>query len=232
MRILQPALVAFWLAIMILTLVPFKVLAQEITPTNIIKTPKDESFVLPYQSANRDIRNPVVYKYDQPKGQNWIFTLDNKLSYVPRNDSKIVITLKEAAPSEKYIQIFMYGDPTQKFVVGVNAPETGYQIITPPSSWVNEELVTLTHSDNSGLTVTDGKRIVVDRLNIQGFSPASIEVFGKDEVAALSNAYGGTLGIGILYGSPADTPIYYVPAAVMIGVGALMGVLLYKKKRA
>ncbi|AIC15510.1 hypothetical protein [Nitrososphaera viennensis] len=229
MRLLRPALAVF--GFLVIVLIPLQqALAQEIQPTNVIKSPKDESFVLPYQAANRDIRNPVVYKYDQSKGQNWIFTVDDKLSYVPRNDSKVVITIKEPAPSEKYIQIFMYGGDEQKFVVAVNAPQTGYQIIES-GNWVYEELVTLTHSDNSGLTVTDGKRIVVDRLDIQGFNPASIEVYGMDEAGALANAYGGTLGIGILYGSPSDTPVYYVPAAVMIGVGALMGVLLWKKKR-
>jgi hypothetical protein len=230
MRLLRPALAVFGL--LVIVFVPLHSLAQEaIQPMNVIKTSKDESFVLPYQAANHDNRNPVVYKYDKSKGQNWIFTVDNKLSYIPGNDSKVVITLKEAEPSHKFIQIFMYGGKEQKFAVAVNAKETGYQIITPPGGWVNEELVTLTNADNSGLTVTNGKRIVVDRLDIQGFDPASIEVYGKDESTAPVNAYGGTFTLAILYGSPSDTPIYFVPAAVMIGVGALMGVLLWKKKR-
>jgi hypothetical protein len=230
MRFLRPTLAVFGL--LVIMFVPFHALAQEaIQPSNIVKTSKDESFTLPYQAANVDNRHPIVYKYDKSKGQNWIFTIDDKLAYIPSNESKVVITMKEAQPSNKTIQIFMYGGKQQKFAVAVNTPETGYQIITPPGEWVNEELVTLTNADNSGLTVTNGKRIVVDRLDINGFDPASIEVYGKDESTAPVNAYGGTVAMVILYGSPSDTPIYFVPAAVMIGVGALMGVLLWKKKR-
>lgn len=218
--------------LVIIALVPLHALAQQaIQPFNVIKTSKDESFVIPYQAANRDNRNPYVYKYDQSKGQNWIFTIDNKLVYAPGNDSKVVIMIKEAAPSTKYIQLFLYGDGAQKkFVVAVNVPETGYQILDT-GQWVDKELVTVTNADNSGLSVTDGQRIAVDRLDIQGFDPASIEVYGKDESTAPPSATAGTLGLTILYGNLADSPTYYVPAAVMIGVGVLMGVLLYKKKR-
>lgn len=226
MRLTRSLLAAFGLLAL---LVPAQAFAQ-VTPSDVVKSDKAESFALPYQAANLDRGNPFVYPYDGPKGQNWILTLDNTLDYVARNDSKIVVTLREQGPSEKFLQVFMYGGEVQKFVVAVNTPETGYQLIYT-GSWVYEELVTVTHGDNRGLTVTDGKRIVVDRLDINGFDPASVEVYGKDEQSALPNAAGGTLNIGILYGSPADTPIYWVPAGVMIGIGALMGVLLLTKKR-
>jgi hypothetical protein len=213
-------------------LVPAQALAQ-VVPFEVVKSEKSESFTLPYQAANLDRGNPLVYPYDEPKGQNWILTLDNTLGYVARNDSKVVITLREQAPSEKFLQVFMYGGEAQKFAITANTPETGYQVIyqRDVGGWVYEELVTVTHGDNRGLTVTDGKRIVVDRLDINGFDPATIEVYGKDEQRALGNAVGGTLAIGILYGSPADTPIYWVPAGIMIGIGALMGALLLTKKR-
>lgn len=230
MRLVRSLLIAFGLLAL---LVPLQTFAQEVAPYDIIKGDKIESFTLSYTAANLDQRSPLVYPYDGTKGQNWILTVDDQLSYVPRNDSKIVIVLKEQSPSEKFIQLFMYGGEAQKFAVAVNTPETGYQVIyqRDVDGWVNEELVTVTHGDNRGLTVTDGKRIVVDRLGINGFDPASVEVYGKDEQASLANAFGGTIGIGMLYGSPSDTPVYWVPAGVMIGVGALMGVLLYTKKR-
>lgn len=229
MRLTRSLLAAFGLLVL---LVPVQAFAQ-VAPSDMVKSDKAESFALPYQAANLDRGNPFVYPYDEPKGQNWILTLDNTLDYVARNDSKIVVTLREQAPSEKFLQVFMYGGEAQKFAVAVNTPETGYQVIyqNDVRGWVYEELVTVTHGDNRGLTVTDGKRIVVDRLDINGFDPASVEVYGKDEQAALANAVGGTINIGILYGSPADTPIFWVPAGVMIGIGALMGVLLLTKKR-
>jgi hypothetical protein len=228
MRLTRSLLLASGL---IALLAPLQALAQE--PYDIVKSEKAESFTLPYTAANVERGNPLVYTYDEPKGQNWILTLDDKLEYVDRNDSKIVVMLKEAAPSEKFIQVFMHGGEAQKFAVAVNTPETGYQVIYEKDvgGWVYEEMVTITHGDNRGLTVTDGKRIVVDRLGINGFDPASVEVYGKDEPSSVANAFGGTMIIGILYGSPADTPIFWVPAGVMIGVGALVGGLLLLKKR-
>ena len=231
MRLLRPSLAV--LGIVVIVFVPLHALAEQIQPTNIVKSSKEESFSLPYQAANRDNHDPFIYKFDKSKGLNWIFTIDDKLSYIPNNQSKVVVTLKEADPSPKFIQIFLYGGNAQKFAVAVNTKDTGYQIIYSKDvkGWVNEQPVTLTNVDNAGLTVTDGKRIVVDNLNTDGFDLASIQIYGKDETGASANAYGGSLELSTFSGDISGTPMYYVPAAVMVGFGALLGVLLYKKKR-
>ena len=46
--------------------------------------------------------------------------------------------------------------------------------------WSTEEPISVTHTENSGLIITNGKRTVVDRLNVDGFAVASIEVYGND----------------------------------------------------
>jgi hypothetical protein len=220
-------------ALVLLALVPAQALAQEVEPADVVKADKSESFSLPYNVANLDRGNPFVYAYDETKGQSWFLTVDNTLSYVPRNDSKVVITLREQAPSEKSIQLFMHGGEAQKFAVAVTTPETGYRVLyqRDVAGWTYEELITVTHGGTRGLTVTDGKRIVIDGFDINGFDPASIQVYGRDEPAALANASSGALGISMLHGDFADSPIYLLPASIMAGVGALIGALLLLKKR-
>ncbi|MGI0005463.1 MAG: hypothetical protein ACREAI_03535, partial [Nitrososphaera sp.] len=58
-----------------------------------------------------------------------------------------------------------------------------------------------------------------------------VEVYGKDEPGSLSNAYAGKLNVSVIYGSPADTPVYFVPAIVTAGMGGVVGLLLLVKKR-
>lgn len=212
---------------------PAQAVAQDNEPYDVIKSKRSESFVVPYGAANHDRKDPVEYVYDEPRGQSWIMGIENKLSYVASGDAKVVIVLREPAPSEKYIEITMYGGQSRKYAVSANVPGTGYfnMYRNNELGWSSDGPVGVTHVENSGLTVTDGKRIVIDRYNLDGFNLGSVEVYGKDEPSSLSNAFAGNIAFSLSFGNPADTPVYFVPAAVMIGVGALMGVLLYTKKR-
>ena len=92
----------------------------------IIKTKNSEQFVLPYTVSNDDRKNPMIYTYDESKSENWILTVLNNLSYAIRPDAKTIVKLQEPAPSEKFIEIAMFGDVSKKFWVAVNTNETGY----------------------------------------------------------------------------------------------------------
>lgn len=120
-----------------------------------------------------------------------------------------------------------------KYSVAVSTPDTGYFNVLKNSEteWSLDQPIGVTHSEGGGLSVTNGKRTIVDRLNVRGFDLGSVEIYGKDEPAAISNAYSGSMTIGLIFGSPADSPIYFVPAAVTAGVGAVVGTLLLVKKR-
>jgi hypothetical protein len=217
----------------LVVLAPIAAYAQADAPYNIIKGERNESFVLPYGAANHDRRNPVVYTFDKPLGENWIMGIDNSLSYTAKEDAKVVVVLWEQPPSEKFVELHMYGGESRKYVIFVNTPETGYFNIysNDESGWSTEEAIGVTHVENSGFLISDGKRVVVDRLKVNGFNLASVEVYGNDEAVLPANAYAGTLSINLVFGSLVGTPIYYLPGAVMAGVGALIGVLLLMKKR-
>jgi len=220
------------LAVLIL-LSPLAAYAQGDQPYDIVKGERNETFVLPYGAANHDRRNPVVYTYDEPVGQNWIMGIENKLSYTAKDDAKVMIILREQAPSEKFVEIAMYGGEARRYSVSVNTPEIGYFNIyrNDELGWSTEGAVGVTHVENGGLIVSDGKRIVVDRLDVNGFNLASVELYGNDESGLTANASAGSVAVNLVFGSLVGTPIYYLPGALMAGVGAAVGILLLVKKR-
>lgn len=213
-------------------LLPAMAYAQE-QDYQVIKSQRSESFVFPYSASNTDFDNAMVYTYDVPKGPSWILSIRNDMSYVAGDSAKTVVRIQEPAPSEKYIEIVMYGGEARKYWVAVNTPETGYARMysDPESGWYTDNPISITHNENSGLTVTDGKRVVVDRLDIDNFIVGSIMVYGKDDAGSLANTYAGDITFEILFGSFSESPIFFVPAAVTVGVGALIGGLLIFKKR-
>ncbi len=211
---------------------PSFVLAQS-QDYHVIKSDRSESFVLPYTASNRDKDNPLVYTFDEPKQPSWILTIQNNLSYLPGNDSKTIIRIQEPAPSEKYIEIAMFGGNSTRYWVAVNTPDAGYaRIYDQNDGWTTENPVSVTHSENSGLSVSNGKRTVVDGLDLKGFAVGSIAVYGNDDEKMTANASAGDISFQILFGSFEQSPLYLVPAAIMAGVGGLViGLLIFKKRK-
>jgi hypothetical protein len=217
----------------LIVLAPLAAHAQNDQPYGIFKGERNENFVLPYGVANHDRKNPVVYTFDEPLGENWIMGIENKVSYTAKPDAKVVVLLRDMAPSEKFVELHMYGGEVRKYVVNVNTPETGYFNIhtNDNTGWATEEAIGVTHVENQGLLISDGRRIVVDKLDVNGFNLSSIEVYGNDEAGLAANAYAGTVAFNLVFGSLEGTPIYYLPGAIMAGVGAFIGILLLVKKR-
>lgn len=221
-------------AVSILIMMPLLAFAQNNQAFDVIKSKGSEGFTLPYDATNRNIKDPLVYTYDQPKAPNWILDIHNSLSYTASSGVKTVIKIQEPAPSQKYIEIIMFGDQSRKFLVSVNTPDTGYYRVYDGDlgGWSTESAVTLTHDSNGGLSVTDGKRTVVAELDLQGFSVGSIAVYGNDDAGStFQNANGGNISFQILYGDFKDSQLYLVPAAIMAGLGGIIGAILVFKKR-
>jgi hypothetical protein len=90
----------------------------------------------------------------------------------------------------------------------------------------------VSHTENAGLSVTNGQRTVVDRLDVNGFAAASIAVYGNDGNMTLANAYAGDITFEILYGSFEQSQLFYVPAASMAVIGGIIiGLLILKKRK-
>jgi hypothetical protein len=232
-------IVLAWITTILILLIPALASAQSQENYQTVKSERSESFVLPYSATNRDENNPLVYTFDTPKQPSWILGIQNNLSYIPREGARTIIKIQEPAPSQKYIEVAMYGDQSKRFWVAVNTPDEGYARVydsiktsNAESGWSNAAPITLSHSENGGLSATNGQRTVVDQLDIKGFSVGSIAVYGNDKNTTLANAYAGSIGFDIAYGSFAQSQLYYVPAVLMAGVGALIaGLLIFKKRK-
>jgi len=229
---LAVVLIAVVIVVWILFL-PALTFAQGQEDYKVVKSERSESFVLPYSAANRNDSDPLVYTFEQPKQPSWILGIQNNLSYIPREGARTIIKIQEPAPSEKYVEIAMYGDQSKRFWVAVNTPEAGYaRLYDSENGWSTEGTVSVSHTENAGLSVTNGERTVVDRLDVNGFTAASIAVYGNDGNTTLANAYAGDITFEILYGSFEQSQIYYLPAAVMAGAGGIIiGLLILKKRK-
>ena len=218
--------------LLIMLLLPMQVFAQS-DQYQIIKSERNEVFAFPYSAANRDADSPLVYNYDVPKGPTWIVSLTNNLTYVEDDNSKTIIRIQEPEPSEKFIEIAMYGGEAMKFWIAVNIPGTGYARLysVNSSGWSTESAIVISHVSTSGLSVTDGKRIILDRFDLDGFTVGSIAVYGKDQATSPINTVGGNITFDILFGNIQDSPLYLVPALVTAGIGGIIATLLVVKKR-
>jgi hypothetical protein len=199
----------------------------------VVKTDRSESFVLPYTAVNRNEQDPLVYTFDEPKQPNWIISIQNNVSYVPREGARTIIKINEPAPSEDFIELAIYGDQSMRYWVGVNTAEAGYaRMYESENGWSTQNPISVSHTDNSGLIVTNGQRTVVDRLDVDGFAVGSIEVYGNDRNSTLATAYAGDTAFQIIFGRFDQSSLYFVPAAVGVGIfGLIAGLLILKKRK-
>ncbi|HJS82446.1 MAG TPA: hypothetical protein VJ742_06380 [Nitrososphaera sp.] len=211
---------------------PFIALAQS-QEYELIKTDRSETFVFPYSAANRDLDDPLIYNYDSPKGPSWILSIANNLTYAADESAKTIIRIKEPAPSEKFIEIAMYGGDAMKFWIAVNLPGTGYARLysNDVNGWSTESAISISHAATAGLSITDGKRIIIDRFDMDGFNVGSVSVYGKDETTSPANAHAGDIRFDILFGSFEDSPLYLIPAIATGGIGGIIAILLIVKRR-
>ncbi len=198
----------------------------------VINTENNEQFIFPYTASNTDRKNPAIYTYDTPKGINWILTIQNNMTYSDSPDAKTIIKLMEPKPSDKFIELALF-EKDHKFWVAVNTNESGYIRVheMDKNGWSLEQPMTVSHANNQGLSVTNGQRIVIDRLSLDGFNLGSITVYGKDNIDSPTNTVGGFITFDLLFGNPRDSPIYFLPIIMLIVVGAVIFSLLKLKKR-
>ena len=198
-----------------------------------IKTNTSENFVIPFADTNSDRRNPVQYVFDEPKSSNWIVSIYNNLSYYNGPDSKTIIKLQERPPSEKFVELMLFGNQSKRFIVSVNTNETGYirMYENSQNGWSTDGPIIVSHANVQGLTVTNGKRIVLDKLGMEGFDVGSISVYGKDDSSSLDSTFGGSVQFQVLSGDYSQSVLYFMPLVMVVGVGGVVIFLVFKKKR-
>jgi hypothetical protein len=201
----------------------------------VIKTTRSLRFDFPYTASNNDRTHPLVYTFVKPISESWILNVDNNVSYATRPDAKTVIKLQEPAPSEKFIEIAMYGDnASDRFWAAVNTREAGYIRLYDKigiDGWSATQPIIIGYDSNQGLSISSGTKVLVDRLSVNGFTLGSIAVYGRDDQNSPVNTHSGNISFEVLWGKPADSPIFYLPLVMLVGVGGvLIGLLVFKKR--
>lgn len=199
---------------------------------NVTKSKSHEGFVVPFSASNTDRKNPVIHTFEIPKDVSWILGIENNMTYNNSSEAKTIIKLMENKPSEKFIELAMF-EQNEKFWVAVNTNESGYIRVheRDTDGWSRDEPIMVGHANNQGLTITNGKRIVIDRLSLDGFSLGSIAIYGKDDIDSPINTLDGYLSFDLLYGNPRDSPLYFLPIIMLVLVGGIVFYLLKIKKR-
>jgi hypothetical protein len=200
---------------------------------DVIKTKNSERFVVDYDASNAYRRQPLVYDFSKPISTNWQLTIQNNLTYSNSENAKTVIKIQEPAPSEKFIELAMFGDKTGKFWAAINTNESGYIRVyeREKDGWSRDQPIFVAHANNQGLTITNGKRIIIDKLSVNDFVVGSVSIYGKDETTDPDNSNSGTISFDILFGNPAESPLYYLPLITIIAIGSIVLVLIIRKKR-
>ncbi len=219
-------------AVLLIVYPTFTINAQSVVH-DVIKTKNSERFDVDYNASNTFRRQPVVYQFSQPIQTNWQFTIQNNLSYLDSADAKSVIKIKEPAPSEKFVELAMFSEKTGKFWAAINTNESGYIKVyeRDQDGWSRDQPIFVAHANNQGLTITNGKRIIIDKLSIDDFVIGSVSIYGKDELTSPDNSNAGTISFDIIFGNPAESPLYFVPLITIIAIGLIVLVLLIRKKR-
>ncbi len=219
-------------AVLLIVYPTFTINAQSVVH-DVIKTKNSERFDVDYNASNTFRRQPVVYQFSQPIQTNWQFTIQNNLSYLDSADAKSVIKIKEPAPSEKFVELAMFSEKTGKFWAAINTNESGYIKVyeRDQDGWSRDQPLFVAHANNQGLTITNGKRIIIDKLSIDDFVVGSVSIYGKDELTSPDNSNAGTISFDIIFGNPAESPLYFVPLITIIAIGLIVLVLLIRKKR-
>lgn len=200
---------------------------------DVIKTKNSERFVVDYNASNTYRRQPLVYNFSESIPTNWQLTIQNNLSYSGIRDAKSVVKIQEPAPSEKFIELAMFSEKTGKFWVAINTNESGYIRVyeRDQDGWSRDQPIFVAHANNQGLTITNGKRIIIDKLSVDDFTVGSVSIYGKDELGDPANSNSGTISFDILFGNPSESPLYYLPLITIIVIGSIVLALLIRKKR-
>ena len=188
---------------------------------------------LPYYEFNRVARDAVITELDNVHAVSWRVTIDNNLLYANPAGNAVLRIYDDADP-EKFIEVGMGSPPNNKFWTAVQIPEKeGYIVIhrTLERGWLPQSLVVLSYSDRDGLTVNNGERIVVSKVNIGSFAIKSYSVFGMEGSTDPPATNSGEMTVEVLSGDPAKNIYAMFPFVVTAAVGALVGALYLTKRR-
>jgi len=204
------------------------VFAQEKkNPSLIIRTEE-----VPYDDFNKIARDASPIKLADTHAVSWQVTIDNNLLYGNPNGNA-VLRFYDAEIEDKFIEIGMGSPPDHKFWIAAQLPDMGYVLVHTvlERGWDPDAKSIISFTNQAGLTVNNGLRIVVSNLDVDNFAIGSYSVHGMESPTDPPAMTSGSLEMEFLSGDPAQNPFHLFPFYVTAGVGIFAAILFLTKKR-
>jgi len=191
-----------------------------------------EAIDISYDKFNVVNSNANSGSFENEHTTNWQLTIINNIVYAnPLGNA--VIRLYDGVDKEKFIEIGMGSPPDMKFWVAVRHPEVGYAVLHDQKlgGWNRDEEIIAVYADDVGLTIHNGKRIVVSNLSLDYYKIKDFSVYGMESSTDPLATNSGNLILNIVSGNPAANPLFYLPYILAGIAGVIIVILLKTKKR-
>ena len=223
-KFMQKILVLFFL----LLISNFPVYAQIQSNPSVLM----ESINIPYEKFNVINRNSYSGSFENTHQTNWQLNIKNQLAYANPHGNA-VIRFYDNEDRTKFVEIGMGGTPDMKFWVAVQNPDVGYAVLKTLelAGWKYDEEIVVVYADDNGLTINNGKRIVVSNLSLDNYKIKDFSVYGMESSTDPPATTSGDVILNIVSGNPAANPLFYLPYILAAGVGVIILILLKTKKR-
>jgi len=200
---------------------------EQKNPSLIIRTEE-----VPYDDFNKVARDASPIKLADIHDVSWQVTMDNNLLYGNPNGNA-VLRFYDAEIEDKFIEIGMGSPPNHKFWIAVQLPEMGYVLVHTvlERGWAPNAKSIISYTDQAGLTVNNGLRIVVSNLDVDNFAIGSYSVHGMESSTDPPATTSGSLEMEFLSGDPSKNQFHLFPFYITAAVGIIAGILFLTKKR-
>ena len=180
---------------------------------------------------NKISGDAIITRLDTTHSGSWQITIENKLLYANPAGSAIVRFYDTDA--DKFIEVGMDSPSDRRLWIGLQLPGEGYIPVTriDKEGWHDNAKIILAYNDDQGVSISNGKRVVVTNLDLKGFSVNAYSVYGMVESTDPPAINSGKFTFDILSGDVSKNPLHYYPFYVSGAVAALVGILLLIKKR-
>ncbi len=186
---------------------------------------------VPPDEFNKISRDAVITKLDTTHSGSWQITIENKLLYANPAGSAVV-RFYDTNP-DKFIEVGMDSPSDRRLWIGLQQPDEGYFIVAhvDKEGWSGDTKIILAYNDAQGVSISNGKRIVVTNLDLKEFSVNAYSVYGMMGSTDPPAINSGKFTLDILSGDVSQNPFHYFPFYVSGAAAALVGILLLIKKR-
>lgn len=191
-----------------------------------------ESVDIPYENFNVVSNNAISGTFENVHTKNWQLNVENQLVYTnPQGNA--AIRLYDDEDRTKFIEIGMGSPPDMKFWVAIQNPDVGYTVLhdQKQGGWNHDDEIVIVYADDLGLTINNGKRIVISNLSLDYYKIKDFSVYGMESSTDPPATNSGNLILNIVSGNPAANPLFYLPYILVVIIGVIIAILLKTKKR-